>query len=393
MTVSSSVKTGVKRDKCSVERSMLLSEYMQLIEPTDKLPGDNLQPVLMGLFGEVGSIMATAKKVHREQDAYVGYLQAAEEEFGDVLWYFATLCRRLGIGLDHVLSQTTGRSRYNTVVAASDLLDGPVSHICSVGQLDDLDKTLLNLGKATAALLGIETLDDDARNSLSLFADCYLQALQAAGVSFSKIARLNIKKARERFLDPNLSRLPTFDTDFPNDERLPQHFEIKIVQRKNGRSYMQWNDVFIGDPLTDNITIQDGYRYHDVFHLAHAAILHWSPTFRALIKRKRKSNRKVDEAQDGGRAIVVEEGLSAWIFSCAKDLEFFCGQDKVSFDMLKTVRQFVRGYEVEECPLRLWEMAILEGYKVFREVLKNNGGIVIGDLDSRTIDYSPLCGG
>ena len=39
----------------------------------------------------------------------------------------------------------------------------------------------------------------------------------------------------------------------------------------------------------------------------------WSPTFRALIKQKRKSDPKVDDAQDGGRAIVVEEGLTAWV--------------------------------------------------------------------------------
>jgi hypothetical protein len=65
------------------------------------------------------------------------------------------------------------------------------------------------------------------------------------------------------------------------------------------------NGVFIGDPLTDNILDRDGYRFHDVFHFAHASILHWSPTFRALIKHKRKSDPVVDEAQDSGRAIVV----------------------------------------------------------------------------------------
>jgi hypothetical protein len=46
----------------------------------------------------------------------------------------------------------------------------------------------------------------------------------------------------------------------------------------------------VGDPLTDNIADRDGYRFHDVFHFAHPAVLHWSPTFRALVKRKRKSD-------------------------------------------------------------------------------------------------------
>ena len=83
-----------------------------------------------------------------------------------------------------------------------------------------------------------------------------------------------------------------------------------------------------------------------------------SRTFRALIKQKRKSDPIIDEAQDGGRAIVVEEGLSAWIFTRAKELNYFAGQNGLSFDLLKTVRQFVSGYEVEVCPLSLWEMAI-----------------------------------
>ena len=239
-------------------------------------------------------------------------------------------------------------------------------------------------------MLGIKSLDERTHDLLRTFSNCYLQALQATHLSFSKIVRMNMRKVRGRFLDPDPSILCTFDSEFPDEERLPQHFEIKIKQRKSGRSYMQWNGVFIGDPLTDNILDSDGYRYHDVFHLAHAAILHWSPTLRALIKQKRKSDPKVDESQDGGRAIVVEEGLSAWIFSCAKHLKFFDGQNSVSFDLLKTVQQFVQGYEVEQCPLRLWERAILDGYKVFRQVRANNGGIVVGDRETRTIEYKPI---
>ena len=53
------------------------------------------------------------------------------------------------------------------------------------------------------------------------------------------------------------------------------------------------------------------------------------PLTRALIKHKRKSKPDYDEAQDSGRAIVVEEGLTAWIFTRAKELNFFEGQDRV----------------------------------------------------------------
>lgn len=43
-------------------------------------------------------------------------------------------------------------------------------------------------------------------------------------------------------------------------------------------------------------------------------------------------------------------------------------------------------------PLKLWEIAILQGYAVFRQVRANNGGIVIGDRSTRTITYKPLNG-
>lgn len=134
----------------------------------------------------------------------------------------------------------------------------------------------------------------------------------------------------------------------------------------------------------------DGFRFHDVFHFAYAAILHWSPTFRALIKHKRKSHPVIDEAQDGGRAIVVEEGLTAWLFTRAKELNFFENQNSISLDLLKIIQQFVKGYEVEICPLNLWEQAILQGYEVFRQVRLNDGGIVIGDRNKRTLSFQKL---
>ncbi len=390
MTIRPSPKG--QRTKVTSEGSILLRDYMREIEPTDKLPQDKLHPVLMGLFGEVGSIMATAKKHLREEEAYAGYQQAAEEEFGDTFWYFTALCRRLGIGVDTVFSESTIQDGYNKSIATSDLVESPVSHALSVSTLSTLDKTLLDLGETTAALLSINSLNEKTHDLLLTFSNRYLQALQAAHLNFSKIVRTNMIKVRGRFLNPDLSILPTFDSNYPDEERLPLHFKIKIMQRKSGQCYLRWNGVFIGDPLTDNILNPDGYRFHDVFHFAHAAILHWSPTFRSLIKQKRKSDPKVDEAQDGGRAIVVEEGLTAWIFSCAKHLDFFNGQNRVSFDMLKTIQQFVQGYEVEDCPLKLWERAILEGYKIFRQVRDNKGGIVIGDRKARTIEYKPIDG-
>lgn len=376
----------------ALHRSILLTDYMSQVEPTDALAFDDLQPILLGLFGEVGSIMATAKKFHREGQAFAGYRRSVEEEFGDALWYLAALCRRLHLRLDEILAHGVNGKDHETAVAANDLVESPISHVVTSKTAYELDSTLPQLGEAASGLFALRGSSDDAGGLLTNFADWYLRALKSAHISFADVVHSNIAKTRGRFLKPDYATLPTFDDEFEAEERLPEHFEITIDQRASGRSYLRWNGVFIGDPLTDNIRDPDGYRFHDVFHLTHAAILHWSPVFRALIKQKRKSHPTVDEAEDGGRAIVVEEGLTAWIFSRAKELNYFEGQPGVSFNLLKTVQQFVAGYEVEACPLSLWEITILKGYDIFRQVKSSNGGIIIGDRPTRTIEYTPLKG-
>jgi hypothetical protein len=75
----------------------------------------------------------------------------------------------------------------------------------------------------------------------------------------------------------------------------------------------------MGQELDDNVHEADGYRFHDVFHLACAAVLGWSPVTRRNLKRKRRSVDAMDRNEDGGRATVVEEGISALVFAYALD--------------------------------------------------------------------------
>jgi MazG C-terminal domain len=121
--------------------------------------------------------------------------------------------------------------------------------------------------------------------------------------------------------------------------------------------------------------------------LAYAAILGWSPVIRALLKAKRKSNPAVDEAEDGARAILIEEGVSTFIFHHALRLNYFASVRMLDYPLLKTVQDFVRGFEVERCPLWQWEKAILDGFKVFRRLRAERRGIVVADLLSHTIKF------
>jgi hypothetical protein len=366
--------------------SILLSDYASQIVLTDVLDAKDLRPVQHGLFGEVGGIMSTAKKHVRDKNGFPEYRRAAEEEFGDTLWYLAALCRRCGIALDAVFEQAVGNGKYATALAASDLTAGSIATVVVPVASPELDNTLASLGLATAELLQ----GQPSMPALVGFARHYLDALHATGLTFSNVVQANLRKARSAFLEPNPEDLIDFDAEFKDEEQLPREFKVRIDQRSSGKSYLQWKGVFIGDPLTDNIADPDDYRFHDVFHLANAAILHWSPVVRALMKQKRKSIRKYDEEQDSGRAIVVEEGLTAWLFSRAKALDCFEGHDRVSLGILKTVQEFVAGYEVEHCPMKLWERSILQGYDVFRKVRESKGGWVIGNRATRTLQYQPL---
>ncbi|WOI33993.1 nucleoside triphosphate pyrophosphohydrolase family protein [Tritonibacter scottomollicae] len=372
-----------------VSPHVLLSDYEQAIAATDRFEDLEVTPILLGLFGEVGSVMSTSKKLHREKGAFTGFRRDVEEELGDTLWYVAALCRRLDVKLSDMFARVLDGKGYAVSIAANADPAHPVARIMTAKDIAPLDFVLLRLGEQAAKLLSLDVTADTAKDQVLDFVRVYIEAVQAAHVSFSTVLSSNMAKACGRFIAPNSDDLPDFDSGFPVEEQLPRQFEIEISQRANSRSYLRWNGVFIGDPLSDNISDEDGYRFHDVFHFANAAILHWSPTFRALIKHKRKSKKHVDEAQDSGRAIVIDEGLSAYIFSYAKSVNFFEDQKTVSFDLLKAVRNFVRGYEVEACPLHLWEYAILQGYKVFREVRRNNGGIIVGNRDERTLRYKP----
>jgi hypothetical protein len=93
-----------------------------------------------------------------------------------------------------------------------------------------------------------------------------------------------------------------------------------VLQRCNG--------VLIGDRLSDNVAHADDYRFHDVFHYAYAAVLGWSPVTRALFRLRRKSDPAIDEAQDGARAVLIEEGasdLSNYASSMATEVEVAAG--------------------------------------------------------------------
>lgn len=370
-----------------------INTYCDGVQATDRFGKTDIQPILLGLFGEVGGVMSAVKKLKREEKAYIGFRANVIDELGDAFWYFTALASRFEVSVADLLTDinSSGAIGTQSVIASDDPLC-PVAISNKIGPKQGVcDQALVNIGRTSADMLRVQTMDAHERlDTMRSFARNYLTVLGECNVSFSEVLSANAKKTASRFGKLELASLPDFDADFVEYEQLPRQFTIEMRERANGKVYLRLNGVFIGDPLTDNIAEGDGFRYHDVIHFAHVAILHWSPTMRSLLKRKRKSDAFIDESQDGGRGVVIEEGLAAWLFSKAKELDYFEGHTSVSLDLLKHIQDFVRGYEVEQCPMNLWEKCILEGYGVFRQARLNKGGLIIGDRDKRTLHYQRL---
>ena len=216
------------------------------------------------------------------------------------------------------------------------------------------------------------------------------------GLDLNTIAEQNLEKCRDRWGWRNAQGgepvALAFDNGLPEQERLPRKFEVEITElAQDGSTKMQAfvNAKQMGNDLTDNSYDNDGYRFHDVFHLSYAAVLGWSPVVRQMLRCKRKSSPKIDEVEDGGRAKAIEEGISALVFSYAQDHEFLAGITELDYELLKTVRSLTSGLEVSQRSLSDWEKAILAGYEIWRQVNQNGGGIVSVDLNARSITYRP----
>jgi NTP pyrophosphatase (non-canonical NTP hydrolase) len=212
-------------------------------------------------------------------------------------------------------------------------------------------------------------------------------------LNLETIAKENLKKGKSRWLPAHIAdpgRMRLFDEAFPRGEQLPRTFRIDFSEEACAdgvKVHLKLDGAALGNELTDNAYKNDGYRYHDVFHLAHAAVLGWSPVMRQLMKRKRKSKKDVDRVEDGGRAIAIEEGISALVFDYAHDHAYLEGVDHVDYGILRTIKHLTRHLEVSECSEHQWQDAILQGFSVWRQLQKTGKGGVVGDLAVRTITF------
>lgn len=176
-------------------------------------------------------------------------------------------------------------------------------------------------------------------------------------------------------------------------EELPNSIVVRFEELYN-KEFPQvkvtLNDQQAGDIIDDNSYMDDGYRYHDVFHYTFATLLEWSPCARAMLKRKRKSCAETDRVEDGARAAITEEAISLIIFNEAKANNFYEGVSRVNDHILKIIKGMTSSYQVATKSKNEWQNAILKSYEIFRLLRKNNGGVVFFDTARKKITYKTL---
>jgi NTP pyrophosphatase (non-canonical NTP hydrolase) len=297
---------------------MEFNDYQRIAAATDQYPErttdgaqsgvpDKAELIpLLGMVGEVGTLVSEYKKVLRDGPRHAHFADQLGEELGDILWYVASVASKFGLRLDDV-------------------------------------------------------------------------------------AKANLAKIGDRWTPSNAQHF--YDDGAVPSERLPRSFTFTFAYADvGGRKkvvLLDSNGEQVGDPLTDNVEGDDGYRFHDVFHLALVAVLGWSPIMRKLMGRKRKSDPVLDETQDGGRAGVIDEAVVALLFEYARRHNFLEGLDRVDWELLRTIQRMVASanLEVRDRSAAEWEQAILQGLAAWRLLRQHDGGTIEADATTRSLRF------
>lgn len=426
---------------------MLIRSYVDFVARTDlskDRPEARFDIALYGLVGEIGSLVAAIKKRLLAAGRVNWSVPNDEivEELGDSLWYCFAVAVAEGLdgsflaadirALQAEVDGSGSRSeRIRNILGsnAQAFLDAaPDFHRRwedGEATLDDyrrlafltsrtaddqlVEVSLAVLQQLTAELFRrkLPDLERELNRSLQdrplavILGETiwHIAALASLySLDLDDVARRNMSKLERRFGRGAPTPLP--DEGRPAGEQLPRSFEISFVTVGLGRSRMYLNGRRLGDDLTDNAYLEDGYRFHDVMHLALVAKLGWSPVLRKLMGRKRKSDPHLDEVEDGARAQIVEEavikaihaeGVRIAALAPAPDLvgprPLFADRADMSFNFLKRLETLVSGLEVDRNRYWEWEDAILVGFRMFDRLRRAGRGTVLVNLSERTLTF------
>ncbi len=287
-------------------------------------------------------------------------------------------------------------SEYQQRAGETDVLTGDNDLLPLLGLAGEVGQLIAEYKKRQRDKTGYRAFHDEVHEELGDILWYAAALARYNGFDLDEIARENLEKTRGLFLAPQqLPPQTRLDADAPADQQLPTRLTVTLIENEETtklgetlqRVRMYRGDDPIGDPLDDNSEHSDNYRYHDVFHLAHMAVLGWSPVMRRLLGCKRSELPTIDRVQDGGRAAAIEEGITAYVFTMAGEYSFFSTLAHVPPSVLKTCAKMASHLEVSARSPADWHAAILAGYRVFNEVVDHRGGVLTADLDARTLTF------
>lgn len=429
---------------------MKISDYYQFVRETDQ--ANNLDVALYGIAGELGSVVSAVKRrLIAGGEHWSVPNSELIEELGDLIWYcfaFTTCyCAQNNLRDFNVLTHDivnlskeigTGDERAQRIgnVLSSGSRDeflrraGNFSSRASTIHFDDYQelafltartagKTLMEVCLAVLTQLCAELLRREKLPKIEMVLNKNLADRRVEDVlgeitwhiaaiaslynlSLDEVVETNVQKISCRYGQDHPTPLYDESDVIPQHEKLPRHLEVGFVSTHRNRLQMYWQGRRLGDPLTDNTASEDGYRFHDIFHLAFAAKLGWSPVLRKLFGRKRKSDPSIDENEDGARARIVEEAVINAIHAegirqaqsrlpseSPTKLRLFASKSEISFDLLKLIKNFVRNNEVSRSLYWEWVDAIYDGCDIFHQLRKEGQGTITVDLDQRAISFRP----
>ena len=219
-------------------------------------------------------------------------------------------------------------------------------------------------------------------------------------IDLAGVAQQNIQKT-DALWSTSMPPVPEYDGHRHKRQKLLRRMTVRFEEDRSGGTPIvrmvpegelaerialerkRKGTVQLGDVLDDNAAVDDGYRYHDIIHLAHATVLGWSPVLRALMGAKRKDVDDLDRVEDGARAIAIEEGLAVIVFNYLEPFDF--ALDAIGWDLFKHVRLTIQGLEVASQPVAAWRNAYVQAFAIFPRLLEARGGVVECDLDAREL--------
>ena len=339
--------------------------------------------ILLGLCGEIGSLAEIYKKYKRGSLHKNKYSKCLKEELGDILWYTVSL------------------ASLNNIVLNDSSISEEDKEILKDNRLENELEIVYELFKISSEILE-KGIDFKKRSFLEKniwkILKIIFYVINKNNLSKKELFENNIKKNMLLWVNPD--KIYFRDKDYSLHEQLPRKAQIEFIKISDKKIIMRMNNRNLGDHLDDNSSIEDFYRFHDIFHWSYVAFLGWSPVLRALLKAKRKSKFTIDHEQDGARAVILEESISLQIFKYAQKNNFFEGINFVEFNLLKSIRNLTQGLEVENVTHLEWEHTIKAGFKVFRKMKKTYEkcrklsspqtiGTLHVDADKKKITFKP----